>query len=108
MIPELNNTVLHVMLDDIYIKHFQDIGHKGEMKWPARSPNLVPNDLFYWGFLQSKVFDGTALNMEQLKHCIRTVSDQIMPLQLQNTLNNLYHRLGYCLAVNEEVFENLL
>ena len=31
------------------------IGKRGEIEWPARSPDLKPLDYFLWGYLKSKV-----------------------------------------------------
>ena len=32
------------------------IGRYGPIRWPARSPDLSPNDFFIWGYLKSKVY----------------------------------------------------
>ena len=63
---------------------------------------------FYWGYLKSKILNGDLLNLDQLKTKIQNASRNITPLQLSNVLNNFHDRFGHCLAVNGEIFENLL
>lgn len=85
------------------------IGRGSELEWPARSPDLAPNDFFYGGFLKFKVFDGDELNLEELKKRIRDASRDISSLQLvTNVLNHFHDRLAHCLAVNGGIFKNLL
>lgn len=84
------------------------IGRGGEIQWPPRSPDLSPNDFSYWGFMKTKVFSGELENIDQLKRTIIQVSQTFTPQMVNSVLNNFYNRLGYCLAVNGSIFENLL
>lgn len=84
------------------------IGRGGEIEWPPRSPDLAPNDFSYWGFMKSKVFNGELENIDQLKRTILEVSETFTPQIVDSVLNNFYNRLICCLAVNGEIFENLL
>lgn len=85
------------------------IGRGGEIKWPARSPDLAPNDYFYWGYLKSKVYDGTTImNVNELKDRITRASNEISGDQLSNVMGNFFDRLTYCMQVNGGIFENQL
>lgn len=84
------------------------IGRGGEINWPARSPDLSPNDFFYWGFLKSKVYNGEIEDVGDLQRKIIAASQEITAQQLANTINNFYDRLTYCMNVNGGIFENLI
>ncbi|XP_018573715.1 putative mediator of RNA polymerase II transcription subunit 12 [Anoplophora glabripennis] len=46
------------------------IGRRGAIEWPARSPDLSPNDFFLWGYLKSVVFASQPENLEDLRQRI--------------------------------------
>lgn len=85
------------------------IGPNHTINWPARSPDLSPNDFFLWGHLKSAIYkDVPFQNLEELKNAISAACNQISPYQLSNVRNEVYDRLGYCLAVNGGLFEHLI
>lgn len=84
------------------------IGRGGEVEWPARSPDLAPNDFFLWGHLKNNVYNGDRLNIVELKNRICAAAQNITPQQITNAINCFYDRLGYCLQVNGANFEHLL
>ena len=47
------------------------ISLRGDIGWPARSPDLHPCDFFLWGYLKSKVYSNRPQSIEQLKDAIR-------------------------------------
>ena len=49
----------------------QLISLRGDLNWPARSPDLVPCDFFLWGYLKSLVYNNRPRNLETLKNNIR-------------------------------------
>ena len=85
------------------------IGLNYTINWPARSPDLSPNDFFHWGHLKSKIYSGRKFhNLEQLKHAIQAECNNISRKQLANVRQGFYNRLGHCLMVNGGLFEHLL
>ena len=47
------------------------ISLRGDIGWPARSPDLNPCDFFLWGYLKSKVYSNRSQSIEKLKDAIR-------------------------------------
>lgn len=85
------------------------IGRGGIIEWPARSPDLSPNDFSLWGYLKSKVYTNEPINnLQELKDRISASCAGISLDHKQNILREFQDRLGYCLAVNGGHFENLL
>lgn len=78
-------------------------------KWPARSPDLSPNDFFLWGHIKSSIYSEDRIqNKEELKNKIAQAIDSLTQQMMQNVRNAFYNRLTYCLAENGNVFEYLL
>lgn len=85
------------------------IGRGYEIAWPARSPDLSPNDFFLWGDIKSKIYDVRRFeNLNQLRDAITYHLARITPFQLANVRREFYDRLGYCLAAEGGLFEHLL
>lgn len=86
------------------------IAHNGDIDWSARSPDLSPNDYFLWGHISSIIYNGgkSYANVDDLKDAIRQVCNNINARQLKNVRNEFYHRLGYCVAADGGIFENLI
>lgn len=85
------------------------IGRGGPIRWPARSPDLTPMDFFYWPKLKSRVYNHIPITtVDELKRRIVEASNEITPLEIQNSVNEFYNRVGYCLAENGNIFEQLL
>lgn len=90
--------------------HEKWIGRYGPIKWPARSPDLSPNDFFLWGNLHQQVYNQIEKypNVMALKDKIVQSCFNITPRQLSNVRNSFLNRLGYCSANYGGHFENLL
>jgi hypothetical protein len=85
------------------------IGLNHTVNWPARSPDLSPNDFFLWGHLKNRIYkDKKYPNLDELKNAISAECNRISVYQLANVRREFYDRLGYCLAVNGGIFEHLL
>jgi hypothetical protein len=85
------------------------IGPNYTINWPARSPDLSPNDFFLWGHIKNVIYKNLSYqNLEELKVSISAASDRISAFQLHNVRTEFYNRLGYCLAVNGGLFEHLI
>jgi hypothetical protein len=74
--------------------------------WPARSPDLSPNDFFLWAYLKSKVYDNVVIQNVQVKTRFRGVCNDINPNCLRNASQG-FHRLAYCLESEGGHFEHL-
>ena len=84
------------------------IGRRGEIEWPARSPDLSPMDYFLWGFLKNRVYETQPATLTELQ---QRISDQVAIITQEireNVLNNFYFRLAHCQEALGEQFEHLL
>jgi hypothetical protein len=59
------------------------ISRRGNIEWPARSPNLNGCDFFLWGYLKSKVYEKKQRTTDELKQNIREEVAAISPTMLQ-------------------------
>lgn len=84
------------------------IGRRGPIEWPARSPDLSPNDFFLWGHLKSVIYKTAPENIQVLKNRITTVCRAITPETFQKVRQEFEARLYYCLEKNGEHFEHLI
>lgn len=105
--PAHNSAGVKEFLNNTF--HETWIGRGGAIGWPARSPDLAPNDFFLWPYLKSKVYSSRVHpNLDSLKDKITEVCFNISPRLLDNIRRNFYDRLGYCMAVNGNLFEHLI
>lgn len=72
------------------------ISLRGDLNWPARSPDLAPCDFFLWGYLKSKVYNDRPRTLEALKNNIRTNIAEIPVRMLQRVHENFRKRLLEC------------
>jgi len=84
------------------------IGRRGQLEWPARSPDLTPMDFFLWGYLKHRVYVNKPNSVEELKNKITYEIQQIPPEMIHNVLEEFELRLAYCQEVNGAQFEHLL
>jgi hypothetical protein len=66
--------------------------------WPARSPDLIPSDFFFWGCLKDKVYNSNP-RTEELKENIHREIANIPAEQFPKVNQNLFHRCEECLHV---------
>jgi hypothetical protein len=71
--------------------------------WPARSPDLNPYDLLYWGRLKDNVYDNNP-STEELKENICREITNIPGEQLKKVNQNLLSRCEECLHVDDNIF----
>jgi len=69
---------------------------RGDVGWPARSPDLSPCDFFPWGYL--KVFKHRLQSLEDLEERIRQEIDAIPPEITRTVMKNFWERLQQCVA----------
>jgi len=71
---------------------------RGDVEWPARSPDLSPCDVFLWVYLKEKVFEHRPRSLEDLKERIQQEIDSIPPELTQSVMKNFRERLQQCVA----------
>lgn len=84
------------------------IGRKGEIKWPARSPDLTPLDFFLWSYLKCRVYRVQLNNLDDLRNRIleeAALNDQNI---IRKAVSNFYEHIAHCQTVNGAQFEHLL
>jgi hypothetical protein len=74
------------------------ISLRGDVGWPARSPELSPCDFFFWGYLKEMVFKYRPRSLEDLKERIRQEIDAIPPQITRRVKKNFRERLQQCVA----------
>lgn len=75
------------------------ISRRGDINWPARSPDLTAPDYFLWGFLKSRVYCRKPRNIEELKEAIRLEVREIPHIMLQRVMANFIKRLEECIEM---------
>ena len=55
------------------------ISLRGDVEWPARSPDLSPCDFFLWEYLKEMIFKRQPQSLEDLTERIRPEIDAIPP-----------------------------
>lgn len=83
------------------------IGRRGEIEWPARSPDLTPLDYFLWGYLKSKVYATKPNNLEELRNRIMQEAARIDGAMIRDAVTHFYNRLAFCQEVQGFQFEHL-
>lgn len=107
--PAHNTVAVRACLDN----HFPGrvMSRLGNIVWPARSPDLAPNDFFFWGYVKSKIYgfqEDRANSLEELRIKISDAFQSVTPGMLANMRRSFYDRLGYCLLAEGNVFEPLI
>lgn len=66
------------------------ISLRGDLQWPARSPDLAPCDFFLWGYLKSSVYTDRPKTLRHLKNNIRDAIGDISTDMLEKwtTISN--------------------
>jgi hypothetical protein len=72
------------------------ISRRGNIEWPARSPDLNTCDFFLGGYLKSKVYEKKSRPTEDLKQNIREEVAAIPPTMQQRVMLNFQKRLREC------------
>ena len=73
------------------------IGRAAPMKWPPRSPDLTPLDIFAGGFIKSDVHQVKINSIQQLKQRIRAAADNITLSMLAKVFRSVVVRWSLCL-----------
>jgi hypothetical protein len=87
------------VLSEMFPPHV--ISRRGNIEWPAKSPDLNACDYFLWRYLKSKVYEKKPRTTEDLKQNIREEVAAIPPTMLQRVMQNFQKRLlGDCVDNN--------
>ena len=94
------HTTLHsvALLREIFPNHL--ISLRGDICWPARSPDLNPWDFFLWDYLKAKIFSQNHETIDNLKDAIRREVALNSPSMLRKARENFEKRLESCMANN--------
>ena len=69
---------------------------RGDVPWPARSPDLSPCDFFLWGHLKAEVFKSRPITLTELKAAIVTAVNEISMGMINRVMDNFRDRLQKC------------
>ena len=72
------------------------ISIRGDIGWPARSPDLAPCDFFLWGYLKEQVYKHKPQTIEELKARITQIIKEIPPTMLNRVMETFKKRLNDC------------
>jgi len=72
----------------------------GDIAWPARSPNLLYQIFFLWGFLKDRAFRRRIMTIQELKQAIVDEVAAIDKDLRRRVYGNLQTRLQQCTDVN--------
>ena len=73
------------------------ISIRGDLEWPARSPDLSPCDFFLWGYLKARVYVNRPQSLENLKDNIREEIANIPSDMLVRVMENTRNRYMKCI-----------
>ena len=73
---------------------------RGDIGWPARSPDLTPCDFFLWGYLKAEVYKHRPQTLKALKDAICEEVAAIHPEMTNIVMENFRERLRQCIANN--------
>ena len=71
---------------------------RGDIGWPARSPDLAPCDFFLWGYLKDRVFRIRPKTIEDLKAAICEEISNIPKEMTAKVMSAFWDRLRQCVA----------
>ena len=80
---------------------------RGDIGWPARSPDLTPCDFFLWGYLKAKVYARRPGTIEQLE-AIRQEVAAIPPAMTCKAMDNFRERLQQCVINNDRRLSDVI
>ena len=84
------------------------ISLRGDVGWPARSPDLALCDFFLWGYLKSKVFEHRPQNTGELKEAIRQEIAAISPQMTARVMQTFRNHLQTCIEKNGRHLDTII
>lgn len=91
--PHTSRTSMAVLWE-----HFPErpISIRGDLEWPARSPDLSPCDFYLWGYLKSRVYVNHPRSLLDLKANIREEIANLPADTLVRVIANTRNRYMQC------------
>ena len=71
---------------------------RGDVQWPARSPDLSPCNFLLWGYLREKVYRDQTKTKDDLKIAIDREIKNIPQEMTRNVIKSFRNRLSQCVA----------
>lgn len=85
------------------------ISNNGDVRWPARSPDLSPLDYFLWGTMKNHIYKTIPADINELHgNIVNTLTHKIRRRDVRRAILNIRKRIELCLEVEGETFEHLL
>jgi hypothetical protein len=69
------------------------IGRGGPIAWPPRSPDIIPLDFFFWGYVKDIVYSTRVPDINNLRARIVEAVATITPDMLERTWTKVEYRL---------------
>ena len=99
--PWVGRASIVVSLSKRFSRTMNLISLRGDIGWPARSPDLTPCEIFsLWGYLKAKVCARRPGTVEQLEEAIRQEVAAIPPAMTRKAMDNFRERLQQCVINN--------
>ncbi len=84
------------------------ISLRGDIGWPARSPDLAPCDFFLWGHLRNEVFKKRPATVAELKAAIVLAVENVPPDMVERAMKNFRERLMSCVNFGGDHLKNIV
>ena len=73
--------------------------------WPARSPDLIPLDFFFWGYVKDRVYKTAVNDIEHLKEKIQKAVRSVTADMIAATWRELCKCLVFIIELNDDHVE---
>jgi len=84
------------------------ISLRGDISWPASSPDLTPCNYFLWGYLKAEVFKHCPRTLQTLKYAICLEVAHIPHDMLDRVMRNIRICLQQCIDKNGHHLQYIL
>ena len=75
----------------------KSISSRGDVPWPARSPDIAPCDFFLWGYLKAEVYKHRPRTLPALRNAIQEEIGLIPQEMLVRVIQNFRGRIQQCI-----------
>ena len=83
------------------------IGRRGEIEWPAKSPDLTPLHYFLWGYLKGKVYSTQPQSLDELQNQILQEATLIDREMIRKAVTHFHNLTAFCQEAQGFQFEHL-
>jgi len=81
---------------------------RGDISWPARSPDFTPCDFFLWGYLKAEDYKHRPQTLKALKDAIREEVAAIPPEMTNIVMENFREQLRQFIANNSRHLSDVI